>query len=371
MTDAHFAAIDPLDPHSLVALPLGGLPEEIINTPAFRKLLMVKTLSGRNGVATELQQFKEKGAGVGIRGIDDAIREFEATANDRMVLQALEKVAGLDIASVRQVLIRIYRNDTERLNLIDSCDALRFDRATRKENERWTRRYINSLFAEIFRESSDIKTTGELVLALDDAYSSEDPKRRKVAREHLQILQNKFKLGGEDEIVPFLTDFELLASAVSYYRRYYAEMQPLMREFREDLVRLEATANPFSRGMLSTVNRHLAKTMDHFERFFRTFDDCFEVVIGDVRPNTFKELQATLQRAYSQLGALLCGWGLRLQAWHEYGQTHRNAGAHSRIDMVREYVCKYLYENYPNPEDLDEHIDFLKTHARIAASQKG
>src|SRR5229473_5793348 len=70
------AALDPAKPHSLVSLALGDLPVEIIGSPVLRRLKLVKTLRGKHGLETEVQQFHNE-SGIGIRSIAAAIREFD------------------------------------------------------------------------------------------------------------------------------------------------------------------------------------------------------------------------------------------------------------------------------------------------------
>ena len=65
--------------------------------PALRRLTLVKTLRGKQGLETEVQQFHTE-SGIGIRSIAATIREFNVPENEAAVLQALRRTASFDIA---------------------------------------------------------------------------------------------------------------------------------------------------------------------------------------------------------------------------------------------------------------------------------
>src|SRR5476651_1472597 len=166
-------ALDPSKPYSLVSLRLGDLPTEVIRSPAFRQLTLVKTLGGAQGLITGVQQFKE-GSVAGIRSIDGAIEEFDIFKDEAAVLRALEGVPAFDIATRRLALMRIYRDDAVRTSLLEGCAALQFDSATRNENEAPTEKYTQALFADVFTddEQGSVRNVADLIDRLDKASSS-------------------------------------------------------------------------------------------------------------------------------------------------------------------------------------------------------
>jgi hypothetical protein len=355
-------SLDPSKPYSLVSLRLADLPEEVIGSPTLRRLTLVKTLSGAHGLVTEVQQFKEASV-TGIRSIDGAIEEFNVGTGEAAVLHVLERVPAFDVATRRLALMRIFRDDPVRASLLEDCAALHFDSATRSETEALTEKYTQALFADVFTESEkgSIKTVADLITHLDKASASANPAERKRAKSHLLDIQRRFQLRDISGLIPFFSDFELLVTAIGHYRRCFLGLLPHMRLLDGDTHSLSRTADQTTTAMLTAVSRYLGQTVTWIERFFVVFDESFDKIIASAEPQTFKRLQENLQRGYAAIGALLCGWGLRIQAVDEFLQRqNRNPRAAVRIAAIREFVCKHLHEGSPDFDDLNKAIGFLR-----------
>jgi hypothetical protein len=354
-------ALDPTQRYSLVSLALADLPAEIIASPILRRLKLVKTLSGEHGLVTEVQQFQESSVAA-IRSIDGAIQEFNLPKDEAAVLHALQSTAAFDIASRRLALMQIFRDHPVFRPLLEDCAALRFDHATQKAIEPLTRKYTQALFANVFTDGLEgIRTIGDLVSRLDQLSVHADPVERQRARAHVLNLQQRFRLNDVSDILPFFSDFELLVTAISHYRRCFLDLAPHMRRLEADVHTLSQPDNQLISAMLAMVSRHLSETVASIERFFQAFDASFDAIISTAEPNIFKELQENLQRAYATIGARLCGWGLRVQAMHAFMQQQRRPpSAQARIDIVRQVVCKHLNEGDLDPEDLKDAVAFLR-----------
>jgi len=359
-------ALDPAKPHSLVSLPLADLPVEIIGTPALRRLTLVKTLGGEHGVVTEVQQFREAN-GTGIRSVASTICEFDVPAEEAAVLHVLEEAAAFDVASRRLALSPIFRDNPERSKLLNESAALRFDPETQKATEGLTQKYTQALFANVFEDcQAGVQSIADLVARLNQASSDPDPAQRKRVQTHIIYLQQRFQLGDVTDILPFFSDFELLVTAIAYYRQNFLALVPHMRRLEADIPALsQQQQNPLILTMLARVGRHLRQTALWIELFFQTFDASFDDILSGAEPQTFKALQESLQKAYAAIGRLLCGWGLRLQAMQAGTERKRQPPSEvTRINMIRELVCKHLNEDELRPRDLDDAIGFLRQAAR-------
>jgi hypothetical protein len=355
-------ALDPTKPYSLVSLSLDQLPVEVVGSPVLRRLKLVKTLSGEHGLATEVQQFQEK-CGTGVRSIAAAIQEFNLPPGEAAVLQALEKAAAFDIASRRLALLRVFRDDPVRRQLLENCAALRLDHATRQATEALTQKYTQALFANVFTGGPEgIRTVAELVARLNQVSAHADPAERKRAHAHILNIQQRFQLNDVSDILPFLSDFELLVTAMGYYRQGFVDLVPYMRNLESEVQALSPPDSQMISAMLASVGHHLSQAVIWIERFFQAFDASFDDILSTAQPQTFKQLQENLQRAYGTIGALLCAWGLRIQALHAFTHQQRTPPRPAaRIDMIREVVCKHLTGDDFKPEDLGETIDFLRS----------
>ena len=354
------AALDPAKPYSLVSVLLDQLPVEVVGSPALRRLKLVKTLGGEHGLATEIQQYQEK-SGTGIRSIAAAIQEFNLPPGEAAVLQALEKAAAFDIASRRLALLRVFRDDPVRRQLLEDCAALRLDQATRQATEALTQKYTQALFANVFTGGPEgIRTVAELVARLDQVAAHADPAERKRAQAHIRNIQQRFRLSDVSDILPFLSDFELLVTAIGYYRQGFLDLLPHMRSLETEVQSLSPPDNQLISAMLASVSHHLSRAVSWIERFFQAFDASFDNILTTAEPQTFKQLQENLQSAYATIGALLCAWGLRIQALNAFVHQQRMPPRPAaRIDMIREVVCKHLTDDDFKPEDLAGPIEFL------------
>jgi hypothetical protein len=130
-------------------------------------------------------------------------------------------------------------------------------------------------------------------------------------RPHIVHLQQRFQLKDVGDLLRFFGDFELLVTAIGYYRRSFAGLAPHMRQLD---VNVRALSPPDDRmtataTMLATVSAHLNHAVTKIEQSFDSFDASFDDILSSAQPQTFKRLQESLQRAYGRIGALLCGWG--------------------------------------------------------------
>jgi hypothetical protein len=355
------AALDPAKPHSLVSLALGDLPVEIIGSPALRRLKLVKTLRGKHGLETEVQQFHNE-SGIGIRSIAAAIREFNVPDDEASVLHALRRTASFDIASRRLALLPEFRDDPKRRRLLEESPALRFDRATQQATEAVTARYTRALFADVFAgDRQGIRSIGQLVARLNAVAASGDPAERKRARAHVRDLQDRFRLNDVGELLRFFGDFELLVTAIGYYRQNFLDLAPHMQRLDMDVRALSPPDIPLISAMLAMVSNHLHHTVTWIEKFFNAFDASFDDILSSAEPQTFKELQEKLQGTYRTIGARLCGWGLRIQAVHAFTQRQNGPVRNlAQIDMIREVVCKHLNPSDLDGDEIDAAIHFLR-----------
>jgi hypothetical protein len=360
-------ALDPANPYSLVSLPLGDLPVEIIGLPVLRRLTLVKTLAGQNGLVTEVQQFSEA-IGTGIRSIGSTIQEFSVSPGEAAVLMALGRAASFDLASRRLALARLFREDPIRSKLLDDCPALRFDQATRKATEGLTQRYTKALFAHVFNEdSAEIRSIADLVARLDRASSDPDPTQRQRVQTHIVRLQEQFRLPTVADILPFLSEFELFVTAIGHYRQNFLALVPHMQRLEKTIQDLSQPDNQMISRMLDRLSRHLGQTMSSIERFFDAFDSSFDGILATAVPETFKQLQESLQRAYATIGRLLCAWGLRLQALQNSADRQRRPLNHAaQLDIIRELICKQLNDDDLHPRDLQDAIAFLKQAGSVS-----
>ena len=353
-------ALDPANPYSLVCLPLADLPPEIIGSPSLRRVKLVKSLSGERGLVTEVQQFQESSV-TGVRSIEGAIREFHLPKEEALTLLALRGVAAFDIASRRLALMRLFHDDPARGQLIEDCAALRFDPDTRQKTEALTRKYTQALFANIFTDNPEgVRSVGELVARLDKLAASSDVAERKRAQAHVLHIQQRFRLQNVGDILPFFSEFELLATAIAHYRGCYLDLVPHMQQLHADLRALNQPEHELNAIMLAQVAHSLGEARSLIENFFQAFDTSFDAIVSSAEPDTFKCLQEYLQGAYAAIGTLLCSWGLRLQAAFAFTQQRRSLTPTSRIDMIREVICKHLNERGAGIGALSHATAFLR-----------
>jgi len=168
-------------------------------------------------------------------------------------------------------------------------------------------------------------------------------------------------LNDVSDILPFFSDFELLVTAIGHYRRCFLDLLPHMELLDAELHALSRTTDQMTTIMLTTVAHYLSQTVIWIERFFAAFDESFDAIISSAEPQTFNQLQKNLQIGYATIGALLCGWGLRIQAVDAFMQRQRSTPrAAARIGVIREFVCKRLHEGDSDFEDLNKAIGFLR-----------
>jgi len=354
-------ALDPSHPYSLVCLSLSDLPAEVIGTQALRRLKLVKTLGGERGLTTEVQQFQDQ-SGTGIRSIAATIQEFNLPKGEVAVLRALERATAFDIASRRLALLSVLSDDPVRSRLLEDCAALRLDRASQQATEALTMKYTLALFAGVFTDGQEgVRSIGQLVARLNRASANADLAERKRAQAHVVHLQQRFQLKDVGDLLRFFGDFELLVTAIGYYRRSFAGLVPHMRQLDVNVRALSPPDDQMTATMLATVSAHLNHAVTKIEQFFDSFDASFDDILSSAEPQTFKRLQENLQRAYGRVGALLCGWGLRLQAVEAFMRRQRMPPkAQAQIDMIREVVCRHLDQSDLNFTEIDDAIRFLR-----------
>ncbi len=159
----------------------------------------------------------------------------------------------------------------------------------------------------------------------------------RVARENL------FKLArglGVDigEIPRFLEDFSDIYLSLSYYQEYLDDLTPkvidMVGELGDMSQNWQLRQDPYTIETItrvqSEINDLLTSVTSRFEAFRQHSDDIW----NDIDANKFKSTKRMVITAQETVGGVLCGLGIKLNAWKERFPTSDAGGPVARSEMM-------------------------------------
>lgn len=314
------------DNDSLYVVPLKIVPFE---TPALRRGKLIKNTVLKPAI--EVFQYHD-GSSAQIL-IEDFTPELgsnlfgwktKSVHSDLNILHKLARLTSYDVYSLRilfrELEIPIVSNDY--LNLSETAKA-RLDGYMRSFTQPLIRRVYGHSMAEHLDASNIIKL-----------FSDPDTE---MALRNLQKLADV--LGMPIRSIPtFLEDFADLYLSFSYYQSYLDDIVPKMVDLAAEISDLKENYQMkqdhhlmnVCRELVSNLNDLTASTTGRFEKFNNITDRMWD----DISAERFRETQTLIRSYHTTIGGVLCGLGIKLNAWKKRFPKRYSGGPRARVEVL-------------------------------------
>lgn len=158
-----------------------------------------------------------------------------------------------------------------------------------------------------------------------------------VARVNLLRLAGSLKVD-VSEIPKFLDDFSDIYLSLAYYQEYVDDLTPKLIKMIDDLDRLSTNwqlrQDPHFMTTLTRIegdlNDLLASVTSRFEAFRQHSDRMWEKITAQ----KFREVRDHIINSQKTIGGVLCGLGIKLNAWQERFPKSDIGGPIARSEML-------------------------------------
>ena len=314
------------DNDSLYRMPMKIVPVE---TPELSRGRMIKNAA--LDPAIELFRSAETGSGqLMISEIDPerGHRMFGWPLNtvhpDLELLRKLAKLTSYDVYSLR-IQFRDLGIEPS------SVSYLRLSPEKRKSLHMYMKIFTLPLIDLVYGETDAVAQNVDNIV---DLFRHPDTR---VARGNLMRLAGG--LGVEIEDIPrFLEDFSDIYLSLSYYQEYLDDLTPKVIDMVGELHELEsnwqlrqdAQTMHIVRKTQSDINDLLTSLTGRFEAFRQHSDRMWE----NIDAEKFQTTKRVVMRAQETVGGVLCGLGIKLNAWKERFPHSDAGGPVARAEML-------------------------------------
>jgi hypothetical protein len=287
--------------------------------------------------------FNAAEVGIGGRNATQAAAELNLDAFDQSRLAALLRLRSYDVYTLRAAL-------GNHLSPA-SFDKLVLPETERSQLEEYTRDYTRALFALIF-EDTGIEASNRQ--GMRDALEGST---RDVVQRNVLALAKKFAIAPH-ELVNYIGGVGEMLLAIAFYRRAFEANRPAMQRFLVEIKTLHENKFVCSRHMdlQQTSNMMLnlgARTVKTFEGYFRSFNGIGEIW-ENITPERFREIRDTVERQYPMVGAALCIWQVKMNAWnHRFHRPNRKATDNSPA----QFAAFFSERIYPGFDKIAPYLD--------------
>ena len=290
--------------------------------------------------------FNAAEVGIGGRTAKQAATELNLDAADEGRLGVLLRLRSYDVYTLRAALgDRLPPERFAKLSLPDEEKRLL---------EEYTREYTRALFKLIFEdagaEASDRDTMRKML----------EGSAKEIVQRNVQTLSKKFNIKPE-ELVNYIAGVGEMLLAIAFYRKCFDENRATMQNFLLDMKGLWENNIICMRHLNLRQNTHSmlnfgARTIKALEEYFRSFDNIGQIWI-DITPERFKALRDKIERQYPTIGAILCIWQVKINAWNQRFYRRRRKPA----DNSPEQFAVFFQERiFPDFDKIGKYLDEVK-----------
>ncbi len=243
---------------------------------------------------------------------------------DLKLLRALGRLSSYDVYSLRIQFrdLGIEPSSVEYLRLSPEKDE-----SLQLYMQVFTLPLMNLVYGEGEQASHRIKNVVDL-------FRDPDTER---ARKNLMQLADSLEVDVM-EIPKFLDDFADIYLSLAYYQEYVDDLTPKLINMIEDLQGLESNwqlrQDPHIlgtiRGVEGELNDLLASVTSRFEAFRQQSDQMWE----NINAQKFRQIRQHVISSQKTVGGVLCGLGIKLNAWRERFPKKDVGGPIARSEML-------------------------------------
>ena len=326
MEDAALTEQEIADNDSLYRMPLRVVP---IETTPLRRSVLIKNTS----LIPALEMFRNQESGSGQVLLHDLSQEKghhmfgwpeDGKHPDMKILEALGRLEAYDIYSLR---IQFRELGIE----LTSVDYLKLSPEKQESLRSYMQIFTLPLIESIY---GDAENTVKKSLDVVDLFRNPDTG---AAKRNLFKLADKLQVDVM-EIPRFLDDFSDVYLSLAYFKEYVDDLTPKFLQMVEELKELESnwelSRDPnflkVSRQVQSDLNDLITSVTSRFEAFRQKTDYMWHEISAD-KYRDVKELVGDAQRTVS---GVLCGLGVKLNAWNERFPKKDVGGPVARNEML-------------------------------------
>jgi hypothetical protein len=290
--------------------------------------------------------FNASEVGIGGRTAKQAATELNLDPGDERKLGALLRLRSYDVYTLRAALGELLPPEHfAKLSLPDE---------EKGKLEEYTREYTRALFKLIFED------TGAEASDRDSMRQMLEGSAREVVQRNVQTLAKKFNIK-PDELVNYIAGVGEMLLAIAFYRRCFEENRPTMQSFMLDMKGLWENNIMCMRHLNLRQNTHSmlnfgARTIKALDEYFKSFDNIGQIWI-DITPERFRALREKIERQYPTIGAILCIWQVKINAWNQRFYRRKRKSA----DNSPEQFAVFFQERiFPDFDKIGKYLDEVK-----------
>lgn len=318
------------DNDSLYVMPLQIVPFE---TPALRVGRLIKNAA----LNPAIEVFNLGDSGSGQILIDDIDPEFgqqhfgwskTEVSPDLEILGKLGRLTSYDVYSLR-VLFRELKIPVASIEYLCLSDQKMLQ--LRKYMRIFTQPLIRRIFGDAVAADDE---SGDLMTMLQDSDPAETLRRLEVLAEALNIpIQS---------IPTFLEDFADIYMSFSYYQEYLDDIVPKLvdmvaeindlknsYQMKQDLNLMDAC-----KGVTKDLSDLAVGLTGRFESFHANTKGVWQ----DISVERFSEVGMMVKSHHTTIGGVLCGLGLKLNAWRQRFPTRDSGGPQARAEFLHSSI---------------------------------
>ena len=290
--------------------------------------------------------FNAAEVGIGGRTAKQAATELNLDPGDERKLGALLRLRSYDVYTLRAALGELLPPDRfEKLALPDEEKRLL---------EEYTREYTRALFKLIFEGSAAEAGDRDTMRAMLEGSAAD------IVKKNVQGLAKKFNIK-PDELVNYIAGVGEMLLAIAFYRRCFDENKATMQSFLLDIKGLWENNIMCMRHLNLRQNTHSmlnfgARSIKALDEYFKSFDNIGQIWI-DITPERFKKLREKIERQYPTIGAILCIWQVKINAWNTRFYRKKRKPA----DNSPEQFAVFFQERiFPDFDKIGKYLDEVK-----------
>ncbi len=290
--------------------------------------------------------FNAAEVGIGGRNAKQAATELNLDTADEARLGVLLRLRSYDVYTLRAALGEMLPPERfVKLALPDDEKRLL---------EEYTRDYTRALFKLIFEDTGAEAGDRDTMRKLLEGSS------REIVQRNVQLLAKKFSIK-PDELVNYIAGVGEMLLAIAFYRRCFTENKPGMQAFLLDMKGLWENNILGMRHLNLRQNTHSmlnfgARTIKALDEYFKSYDEIGQIWI-DITPERFRLLREKIERQYPTIGAILCIWQVKINAWNQRFYRKRRKAA----DNSPEQFAVFFQERiFPDFDKIGKYLDDVK-----------
>jgi hypothetical protein len=297
--------------------------------------------------------FNSAEVGVGGRNAKQAAAELNLADSDQARLAALLRLRSYDVYTLRAALGGHLTSERfERLALPDS---------ERRLLEEYTREYTRALFALVFEDTGIEASNRQGMRDLLEGSTKE------IVQRNVLALAQRFAIK-PTELVNYIAGFGEMLLAIAFYRRAFEATRPALHGFLKEIKGLydnqflcsrHANLHQNGQKMLNLG----ARTMKLMDGYFQSFTDIGKIW-ATITPERFKQIRDSVEKQYPIVGATLCIWQVKLNAWNtRFHRANRKASDNSPVQLA----VFFQERIFPDFEKIETYLDQIRTFERSLA----